>query len=287
MMGWQTLGLLLAALYEATYRGYAQIILWPSSTEWGYRSHHVLVAGIVLSLLLYLRARLEKAQNYLPSSGILLLKLIAVLESVVLIGALFGPYEWFALTGIIVALFSLLTILACTYIYYRNGGQGHDCLAAGLCPGIRCIATRRRTACAQYLSGSASRAICACAARPDDRPFHYHQLGLSIFPSKASGAAHIAAMAKPAARAPGTRGRAQNQRAQRGSRTSRATFAGTKELLAYVSHDLRAPVSAIIAYLQLMHQSPNKVDTDKLAAIERSAAYQLALIDEPGGLCQR
>lgn len=131
------------------------------------------------------------------------------------------------------------------------------------------------------------RAICACAARPDDRPFHYHQLGLSIFPSKASGAAHIAAMAKPAARAPGTRGRAQNQRAQRGSRTSRATFAGTKELLAYVSHDLRAPVSAIIAYLQLMHQSPNKVDTDKLAAIERSAAYQLALIDEPGGLCQR
>ncbi|WP_242608314.1 7TM-DISM domain-containing protein, partial [Comamonas thiooxydans] len=65
LMGWQTLGLLLTALYEATYRGYAQTILWPNSTEWGYRAHHVLVAGIVLSILLYLRARLEKTQNYL------------------------------------------------------------------------------------------------------------------------------------------------------------------------------------------------------------------------------
>jgi hypothetical protein len=124
LMGWQTLGLLLTALYEATYRGYAQTILWPSSTEWGYRAHHVLVAGIVLSILLYLRARLEKTQNYLPSAGVILLKVVALLESIVLIGALFGPYDWFAPTGIIVAPLSLLAILACTYIYHRSGGPG-------------------------------------------------------------------------------------------------------------------------------------------------------------------
>ena len=281
MMGWQTLGLLLAALYEATYRGYAQIILWPSSTEWGYRSHHVLVAGIVLSLLLYLRARLEKAQNYLPSSGILLLKLIAVLESVVLVGALFGPYEWFALTGIIVALFSLLTILACTYIYYRNGGPGGmtalllvSVLAFGallraaalLVPNISVVQLLE-----QYVlvlpALTIGLFIITSSAYQYSHQRHQAQLTLLQWQSQQQERLEQEVEHKTSALK-----EALEQAEQRSLEQ--------KELLAYVSHDLRAPVSAIIAYLQLMHQSPNKVDTDKLAAIERSAAYQLALIDE-------
>lgn len=281
LMGWQTLGLLLTALYEATYRGYAQTILWPSSTEWGYRAHHVLVAGIVLSILLYLRARLEKTQNYLPSAGVILLKVVALLESIVLIGALFGPYDWFAPTGIIVAPLSLLAILACTYIYHRSGGPG-SVTALLLVSVLACCALLRAVA----------------LLIPNIALVQFFEQYALVLPALTVGLFVITSWAYQHShqrqQAQRTLLQWQSQQQERlehevkyktralkeALEQAEQRSLEQKELLAYVSHDLRAPVSAIIAYLQLMHLSPSKVDIDKLAAVERSATYQLALIDE-------
>lgn len=281
VMGWQTLGLLLAALYEATYRGYAQILLWPNSTHWGYRAHHVLVAGIVLSILLYLRARLEKTPSYLPSAGIFLLKLIALLESIVLVGALVGPYDWFASLGIILAPLSLLTILACTYTYHRKGGPGGMTAlllvsvlafcallraAALLIPNIAVVQLLEQYA---LVLPSLTVGLFIITSWAYQHSHQRHQAQRTLLQWQGQQQERLEHEVEHKTRA---LKEALGQAEQRSLEQ--------KELLAYVSHDLRAPVSAIITYLQLMHKSPNKVDTDKLAAIERSAAYQLALIDE-------
>ncbi|WP_407715678.1 sensor histidine kinase [Comamonas testosteroni] len=281
MMGWQTLGLLLTALYEATYRGYAQVILWPSSTQWGYRAHHVLVAGIVLSILLYLRARLEKTPEYLPSAGVVMLKFIALLESMVLVGALWGPYDWFAPVGIIVAPLSLLTILACTYIYHRNGGPGGMTAlllvsvlafcallraAALLVPNIAVVQLLEQYA---LVLPALTVGLFVITSWAYQHSHQRHQAQRTLLQWQSQQQERLEHEVDYKTRA---LKEALEQAEQRSLEQ--------KELLAYVSHDLRAPVSAIIAYLQLMHRSPNKVDPDKLAAIERSAAYQLALIDE-------
>lgn len=113
-IAWQTIGFSLVALYEASYRGYARVMLWPDSTEWGYRAPNVFAAGIVLCLLLYLHARLRKTSNHLPALSLWLLRTIAGIEIIVLIGALIGPYHWFAPLGVTMVPVSMLTMLACT-----------------------------------------------------------------------------------------------------------------------------------------------------------------------------
>lgn len=50
-------------------------------------------------------------------------------------------------------------------------------------------------------------------------------------------------------------------------------------LLAYIGHDLRAPLAATVSYLRMMG-SPGQRDQQLRATVEQSVAYQLALIDE-------
>jgi len=52
------------------------------------------------------------------------------------------------------------------------------------------------------------------------------------------------------------------------------------EKLSYIGHDLRAPLATIVGYARLLSQTETPGQADHLRAIERSASYQLGLIDE-------
>lgn len=52
------------------------------------------------------------------------------------------------------------------------------------------------------------------------------------------------------------------------------------QILGYIGHDLRSPLSTIVGYARLLVQSTGSRHTEYVQAIERSASYQMALIDE-------
>ncbi|MDQ8035580.1 MAG: HAMP domain-containing sensor histidine kinase, partial [Bordetella sp.] len=52
------------------------------------------------------------------------------------------------------------------------------------------------------------------------------------------------------------------------------------ETLSYVGHDLRAPLATIQGYVRLLRASPQAPKPEHLDAIERSVAFQLALVEE-------
>ena len=52
------------------------------------------------------------------------------------------------------------------------------------------------------------------------------------------------------------------------------------ETLSYIGHDLRAPLATIVGYTRLLRQTGTPEQAEHLRAIERSASYQLTLIDE-------
>jgi signal transduction histidine kinase len=276
-IAWQTIGFSLVTLYEASYRGYARVILWPDSTEWGYRAPNVFAAGIVLCLLLYLHARLRKTSNHLPVLGLWLLRTIAGMEIIVLLGALFGPYQWFAPLGVVMVPVSMLTMLTCTYIYHRQDGPSGR--VALLIISVICICALLRMAAILLPEPSFVRVLEQYAV---------------ILPGVLVGLFVVTSWSYQHSLQRDKAQRAllqwQDQQQQRlehevqlktnalndALRQSEQRAQEQKELLAYVSHDLRAPTSAIIGHLRLMHMTGK----NKLAAIEQSASYQLALIDE-------
>jgi signal transduction histidine kinase len=51
-------------------------------------------------------------------------------------------------------------------------------------------------------------------------------------------------------------------------------------LMAYIGHDLRAPMASIVGYAKLLRNSGSSTHKKHIAAIEHGAAHQLVLIDE-------
>ena len=56
--------------------------------------------------------------------------------------------------------------------------------------------------------------------------------------------------------------------------------AHSADTLSYIGHDLRAPLATIVGYAQLLSESGTPEQARHIRAIERSANYQLTLIDE-------
>jgi len=61
---------------------------------------------------------------------------------------------------------------------------------------------------------------------------------------------------------------------------SRQSSRHKSEAISYLGHDLRAPLASIVGHIRLLRESGTPEQASHLLAIERSAGYQLALIDE-------
>ncbi|PIF74013.1 signal transduction histidine kinase [Variovorax sp. 54] len=278
MLAFQAGSFALLALYEATYRGYARIALWPNSTDWSYRGHSVMVAATVLCLLLYFHERSRQSPVRVP--GRPLLYVLAGVEIVVLLGTLLGPYATFASIGIVNAPLIVLTLTVCTFIYQRRAGPGGRLSLLVML--VICVGALMRMSALMFAERSMS-------------DFDHYALA---FPGMLVGAFAITAWSFQETR---QRNAAQQTllawQAQEQLRLEEEVVRKTralsealgqaeqrtreqKELLAYISHDLRAPVATILGNLRLMQDAGDTPAPTRLATIERSAAYQLELIDD-------
>ncbi|WP_147400411.1 sensor histidine kinase, partial [Acidovorax cavernicola] len=281
MLAYQAGSFAMVALYEATYRGYARIALWPNSTDWSFRAHNVTVAAAAICLLLYFRERSRGSPVHVP--GRPLLVVLGNLEVVILLGVLFSSasaYGTFALIGTINAPLIVLTLTVCTYLYQRRSG-----------PGGRLSLLVMLVICA----GSLLRMSALTFAEHSASDFDHYALAL---PGMLVGAFAITAWSSQQTRQRNAarqtlllwQAREQHRLEEEVLRKTRALSEALdqaerrareqKELLAYISHDLRAPVSTILGNLKLMQARSDAPQHTRLAAIERSAGYQLELIDD-------
>ena len=276
-MAVQSMGFALVALYESTYRGHARLALWPESIEWSYRAAGVTAGCCVLSLMFYLYTMSRRGPVRVP--GLRWLVVLALAQCVVVLGTLFGPYAPFATAGTLSAPLVVLSLTVSTFIYMRRAGPGGrlafpvmTIVAVGVC--LRLV---ELTMPSHMIPG-----------------FDAYALG---FPGMLVGLVALAVWAHHLSRQRHSAQRSlahwqaeeQQRLREEVERKTHALNAALEQaeqqsreqtqLLAYISHDLRAPLSTIIGNVRRLNDD-GSVQPERLQAIERSAAYQFALIDD-------
>ncbi|WP_295983278.1 sensor histidine kinase [uncultured Variovorax sp.] len=276
-MALQSLGFALVALYESTYRGHARLALWPDSIEWSYRAAGVTAGCCVLSLMCYLYTVSRRGPVRVP--GLPWLLGLAAAQCVVVLGTLVGPYAPFATASMVSGPLVVLSLSVSAFLYMRRAGPG-----GRLAFPVMIIVT----------VGMCLRVAELVAPTHMIRGFDAYALG---FPGMLIGLVALAGWAHHLSRQQHCAQRAlalwQAQEQQRlreeVERKTRALNAALEQaelqareqtqLLAYISHDLRAPLSTIIGNVRRLGEEGTS-PPERLQAIERSAAYQLALIDD-------
>ena len=277
LMASQSLGFMLVALYEATYRGHARLVLWPDSTDWSYRAAGVVAGCSVLSLLLYLHVLSRRGPVRPP--GLPVIAVLATSQVVAVLGTLLGPYAPFARLGNLTVLLLVFSLTASSFIYMRRAGPGGKLafpVMTIIMVGV-CLRLTELSLPTHMLPG-----------------FDAYALG---FPGMLMGLVALSSWTHHLSRQQHLAQRtlvlwqAEEQQRLRDevARKTHALNAALEQaehqareqtrLMAYVTHDLRAPLATIIGHVRLLRDEMPQ-PPDRLQAIERSAAYQLSLIDD-------
>ncbi|MGJ7571678.1 ATP-binding protein [Variovorax sp. RB2P76] len=276
-MALQSLGFALVALYESVYRGHARLALWPDNFEWSYRAAGVTAGCCVLNLMCHLYALSRRGPVRAPGLPVLLA--LAALQCVVVIGMAWGPYAPAAKLATLSGPLAVIALTVSTFLYMRRAGPGGQLAFVLMCIitlGV-CLRLTELAMPAHAIPG-----------------FDAYALG---FPGMLFGLVALATwthhLSRQRLEAQRTLGHWQADEQQRlheeVARKTHALNAALEQaehqarertrLMAYVSHDLRAPLATIIGNVRLLRDE-SLPPAERLQAIERSATYQLTLIDD-------
>ncbi|RQO52386.1 hypothetical protein DBV14_16115 [Variovorax sp. KBW07] len=277
-MGWQGLGFVMVALYEASYRGYARIFLWPDSPLWSYRAAGSLGPLCAIVLVLQLHAIVRNSGIRPP--GMKVIAGLTALQAFVVAGGLIGPYGFFAQAALVSVLALVLALNVSGFIYMRRGG-----VRGKLVFGITLLIA---AAISLRLAEIAFQQRFAASFDPYALGFPGMLMGLVTL----SWWGHRLARQHEESRDMLLQWQAQSQRklqdeVQRKTRAlnsallqSEAQMHDQTRLMAIVGHDLRAPLATILGHVRLLRTEANAGSPTLLQAIERNAGYQLSLIDD-------
>jgi len=276
-MAAQSLGFTLVALYEGTYRGHTHLALWPHSPEWSYRAPGVLAGCCVLTMVVYLYALARRGPVRPP--GLRVLVLLTGVQCVVVFGTSLGTYAPFARVGVLNALLLVFALGVSSFLYMRRAGPGGKLafpvmavVAFGTCLRLAELS----------LPASALPGLDAYA------------LG---FPGLLVGLVALASWTHPLSHQRSDAQRTlmhwqtheQQRLHEEVTRKTHALNAALEQaehhareqsrLMAYIGHDLRAPLATIVGHARMLRSEAGS-KPEQLQAIERSAGYQLSLIDD-------
>lgn len=271
---------LIYGLYEASFRGYSFMYLWPEATDWATRSIGLLGIASTSSLILFIRELLQ-TRSRLPRVDRILLILITS-QAIAAIGILFGDYrDWishytlvnsacivailwtttlavlrhfpasryYVIAFAIVMVGNLVRITAIYGFFSENLFSEYATPTSALIANVFLLAAVvDRIMLARREKEEAQQALLA------ERAAHEAQLEQAVETRTADLNAALADV------------HAANQTKSR--------------LLAYISHDLRAPLATIINYVHLLNRHASKEALEYQETIERCAEHQLELIGE-------
>lgn len=272
-------------LYEASQRGYAQIYLWPQAGDWALRSTAFLgftAMALTLTFILAI-ARMEAVRV----RGKRLFVAVIALQTTIALTALFGDLYWVTKVGPYATTLYGVSALVCAII-----------LVKASIPSSRLMVMAGTFIAAHTLlrvsdqTGVFSHLLIdlGLGAPATDPILALTRLGLNV----AVLTAWVIIIAQQRNDAQNElirlreteRDRLQKQVAIQTEALNRSLQYANEEnrqkteTLSYVGHDLRAPLATIVGYTRLLAASATPNQQDHVKAIERSASYQLSLIDE-------
>lgn len=275
---------LCTTLFEATYRGYTTLILWPGAREWSARGEVIFAYLAVALFIVFILAVARREKARIPLRAVYLT--ILGLECAGIIGAAFGDlltFTWFCLR--------LNTVLGVVNI------------------GLALTFLIRRTPTARVMLIAIAVASFNILMRMLDGmgavPPWLLWLKSNLYPNPVIAiiglATHLLVLAAWIDHVGRQRTEARKRLAQwqlteqdrlRDEVAKRTVALNDAlhqvkthmqqkiETLGYVSHDLRAPLSTINGYAKLLLQSATRSQARLIRSIDRSIRYQLTLIDE-------
>jgi len=276
---------LVTTLYEASTRGYAKFHLWPESVEWSVRANSTLAYACLALFVLFLLNLSRDAGIRLPGRRFFI-ALGSLQAGLAAVAALGSPQAAQQISVYSTPIFGASVLVAAVVLFKRHAPT------RGLMLVIAAFALIQYTL----------RAVEKLGLMPDFvyEAGTYSALNnpvlalLALYFNLTIIAVWIYQVGKQrnAARDMLTVWQERQQRHLK-DEVDRQTMALNQalkyadeknrqktEILSYVGHDLRAPLATIVGYAQLLNESATPAQASHLRAIERSADYQLTLIDE-------
>ena len=277
-LGSQSLGFALVALYEAIYRGYARLLFWPESTEWSYRAASFIAGCCVLNMVLYLHALSRGGPVRQP--GLYVLVGLTAAQALVTLGTLVGSYSLFAQASLVSTLALVLALTISSFAYMRRAGPGGRLafpvmvvVSLGVCLRLTELSPPEHAIPGfdAYVLGFPGLLIglVALAAWTHHLSHQRHSAQRKLVQWQAHEQQRLQ---NEVARKTRALNAALEQAEQRAREQTR--------LMAYISHDLRAPLATIVGHARMLQGNLAPASPPQLQAIERSANYQLALVDD-------
>ena len=265
------------SLYEFSQQGWGFQLLWPDATDWAARSLNVLVTLTQALQTACIVALLRRK----PAPMRVLLYLGWAAQAVVLCGSMWGDYRAFApYCNALNFLMSMLTLGLGVWAFARRLPQGGAIALAMLLT----------------VSGTLPRYLLVFGLMAPGNPLMLSTPLLVLVTTMQMiwvlvdrvGALNRDRLQAQERLLVERVAREQELQVLVGERTAQLSGAlrdaqqlnrQRSRLLAYIGHDLRAPLSATVSYLRQLRRGSDP-DQQLQASVEQAVAYQLSLIDE-------
>lgn len=272
-------------LYEASLRGYAKAYLWPEATDWALRSPAFLgfsALALTLSFILAI-AHLERIR--VPGRPLIVMVIVAEAGAATL-GLSGHLYLVTKIAPLAMALYALCAISSAIFLLKRSAPSSRVMIVAGTF-----IALHTALRISESTNTLPQFIIDLGLGSPGDNPA-MALTRLALNTAVLTAWVTIIARQRKEANNELTRMREreterlkeqvaiQTEALNRSLQYANEENRRKVELLSYVSHDLRAPLATIVGYARLLATDTDANQQAHAGVIERSAHYQLSLIDE-------
>jgi len=272
---WLAAGFGLLALYGASNSGLAKIYLWPDSVVLGSMAQGLLGFVVVL-VLIYILCEMapddERSRRRL--------RIALAWGGAAMCAAIFLDYRLFALVGLyVVPVVAALLWARILYLSVQTG-EGKWIVATGLLAAASMwLRTMDLLGLLPGIDVPGSSYVLGCLCVASALVTFAWWANRNALRRRAADRSLIELQATQQAR---LREEIEHQTAALNLALAKAKEANQKQrrILAYIGHDLRAPLATIVGYARLLQGMPTSRGPQHARIIERSAHYQLSLIDD-------